>query len=96
MHVAFFVDVGQVWDKAQNFFFSVPDLRVTPGLGLRFTTPLGPVRVEAGYNGYGREAGRLFVETDTAIVFRRDGYSTPRPSSFFRRLTFQFAVGPAF
>jgi outer membrane protein insertion porin family/translocation and assembly module TamA len=95
MHVTFFVDVGQVWDKPR-LYYALGELRVTPGVGLRFTTPLGPVRIEAGYNGYQHEAGPLFFETASSITRIRDGYSTPRPSSFFRRLTFQFAVGPAF
>jgi outer membrane protein insertion porin family len=96
MHLTFFVDVGQVWDEAQGLYFSLGDLRVTPGVGLRFATPLGPVRIEAGYNGYAREVGPLYFETDSSIVRIRDGYSTPRPTSFFRRLTLQFAVGPTF
>jgi outer membrane protein insertion porin family/translocation and assembly module TamA len=96
MHLTFFVDVGQVWDEAQGLYFSLGDLRVTPGVGLRFSTPLGPVRIEAGYNGYAREVGPLYFETDSSIVRIRESYSTPRPTSFFRRLTLQFAVGPTF
>ena len=96
MHLSFFVDVGQVWDTEQGLYFSLADLRLTPGVGLRFATPLGPVRVEAGYNGYAREVGPLYFETDSSIVRVREAYSTPRPTSFFRRLTFQFAVGPTF
>jgi outer membrane protein assembly complex protein YaeT len=96
MHMTFFVDVGQVWDNPQGLYFSLGDMRVTPGVGLRFATPLGPVRVEAGYNGYENEPGPLFFETATTMERIREGYSTPRPTSFFRRLTFQFAVGPTF
>jgi outer membrane protein insertion porin family/translocation and assembly module TamA len=96
MQVTFFVDLGQVWDEPRGLYYALDDLRVTPGVGLRFITPLGPVRVEAGYNGYEHAAGPLFFETASSITRIRDGYSTPRPSSFFRRLTFQFAVGPAF
>lgn len=96
MQLTFFVDVGQVWDEAQGLYFSLGDLRVTPGVGLRFATPLGPVRIEAGYNGYAREVGPLYFETDSSIVRIRDGYSTPRPTSVLRRLTLQFAVGPTF
>ncbi len=96
MHLTFFVDVGQVWDEAQGLYFSLGDLRVTPGMGLRFATPLGPVRIEAGYNGYAREVGPLYFETDSSIVRIREAYSTPRPTSFLRRLTLQFAVGPTF
>jgi outer membrane protein insertion porin family/translocation and assembly module TamA len=96
MFLTFFLDAGQVWDKPGTMFFSVSDLRITPGVGLRFVTPLGPVRVEAGYNGYERQAGPLYLETPDSIVRVRESYSTPRPTSFFRRLTLQFAVGPTF
>ena len=96
MHLTFFVDVGQVWDQAQGLYFSLGDLRVTPGVGLRFGTPLGPVRIEAGYNAYPPQVGPLYFETDSTIVRIREGYSVPRPTSFLRRLTLQFAVGPTF
>src|SRR5207245_7966261 len=54
-----FVDVGQVWERGDTGT-TVSGLRVTPGLGLRFITPLGPVRLDAAYNGYPQEPGALY------------------------------------
>lgn len=53
-----FVDAGRVWNNTGNY--SVSGLRVTPGLGVRLVTPLGPFRVDVGYNGYAHEAGPAF------------------------------------
>jgi outer membrane protein insertion porin family len=44
---AAFVDFGQVWDTSSDT--SVSDLRFTPGIGLRYSTPIGPVRVDVAY-----------------------------------------------
>ena len=54
-----FVDVGQVWERGDTVT-TVSGLRVTPGVGLRFVTPLGPVRLDAAYNGYPPEPGPLY------------------------------------
>ena len=96
MQITLFVDAGQVWDRPEGFYFSLSSLRVTPGVGLRFATPLGPVRVDAGYNAYRPEPGALYFETDSTITRIRDSYSVPRPRSFVKRWVLQFAVGPTF
>jgi len=41
-----FVDVGQVW--AENDPTQFRDLEVTPGLGFRYFSPIGPIRVDVG------------------------------------------------
>ena len=51
-----FVDAGQVFDRSVRN----PGIRVTPGLGLRIFTPLGPVRFDVAYNPYRRVAGPLY------------------------------------
>ncbi len=96
MHLSFFVDAGGVWDHPNGLYFSLGQLRVTPGIGLRFITPLGPVRVDAGYNGYQPQSGPLYFETDTTITRIRESYVVPRPRSFLKRWVLQFAVGPTF
>lgn len=53
-----FVDAGRVWNNVGNH--SVGRLRVTPGAGVRLVTPIGPFRVDIGYNPYGYEAGPAF------------------------------------
>jgi len=46
---AAFADAGQVWNGNID---SIHTLRWTPGLGIRAFTPVGPVRVDIGYNPY--------------------------------------------
>ena len=103
MRVALFVDAGQVWELSGQT--SVHGIRVTPGAGLRFTTPLGPVRIDAAYNDYAAEAGDVYFLNTTNNSLRKltDNttgaditYAPPRPATFWRRVVVQFAVGQAF
>ncbi len=48
---AAFVDVGQVWPED----YDLRDLQVSPGVGLRYNTRLGPVRVDVAYSFRGLE-----------------------------------------
>lgn len=61
-----FVDAGRVWNSTGNY--SVSGLRITPGIGVRLVTPLGPFRVDVGYNPYSYESGPAFYlqERDVA------------------------------
>ena len=97
MRLAAFVDVGRVWQRGAEVL-SLDSLRVTPGIGVRFTTPLGPVRLDVAYNGYGAEAGSVYVEdTQGNLTLQPDPRpATPPPPGFRRRLVVQFAVGQAF
>jgi outer membrane protein insertion porin family len=63
-----FVDAGDAWGSRSAFQFDDPTLRtryhqhenlsprLSAGLGLRVTTPIGPIRLDYGY---GSEGGRL-------------------------------------
>lgn len=42
-----FADAGNVWNNAWDFNFG--DLRYDVGPGLRYLTPIGPIRVDVGY-----------------------------------------------
>jgi len=42
-----FFDTGNAWDESENFFDS---MRYSTGFGLRWLSPLGPLRLEWGYN----------------------------------------------
>ena len=42
-----FLDVGNVWSK--SFGFDLHDLRYAVGPGLRYQTPIGPIRFDVGY-----------------------------------------------
>jgi len=50
---ATFVDFGQVWPDPDNA--SLGDLVFTPGFGLRYSTPIGPVRLDLAYRPAARQ-----------------------------------------
>ena len=95
IQVAAFMDAGTVWERGGTGPGSRPALRFTPGAGLRFVTPLGPVRVDAAYNWHRLLPGPLYKVTPggelVRIVeeYRRAGRSG-------RGLVLQFSVGQAF
>lgn len=103
IRLGMFVDVGQVWERGSEVF-PITGLRVTPGAGVRFATPLGPVRVDAAYNGYPIEGGPLLYvpprkegQPPEPIVQIRDSYPPLRaPKTFWQKLVVQFAIGHAF
>ncbi len=103
VRLGLFVDVGQVWERGDTLT-PVSGVRVTPGLGLRFITPLGPVRLDATYNGYPQEPGPLYLlnttnKSLTAVTDTAGNQVTLRPTvprGFWRRVVVQFAVGQAF
>ncbi len=43
-----FFDIGNVWGKYQSW--DVNDIRQSVGLGIRWLSPMGPLRIEWGYN----------------------------------------------
>ena len=93
--LAAFVDAGEVYIR-QRDVLTLKSIRVTPGVGFRVLTPLGPVRVDVAYNGYAPESGVLWFSDGTNLTRVRNSYQQPRPSTFFRRLLVQFAIGQAF
>ncbi|MGH7529811.1 MAG: BamA/OMP85 family outer membrane protein [Gemmatimonadales bacterium] len=97
MRLGLFVDVGQVWERREELV-SLGDFRVTPGLGVRFSTPLGPVRIDAAYNGYPDERGPLLFQDSADQITRiRDVYPPlGARKTFWDRIVWQFAVGQAF
>lgn len=106
LRLASFVDVGQVWaagldSRTTQVPLAGGNLVVTPGVGLRITTPVGPIRLDVGYNGYGERAGPLYLalqdedEQLSDLILLRPRYA-PRASSFLDRLQIHIAVGQAF
>jgi len=93
LRLAAFVDAGGVWQRGAGNPGAV--IRVTPGVGLRLTTPLGAARLDVAYNPYNLQQGPLFqldtlgnltrVQDPASYVLKRKG-----------RLTFHVAVGQAF
>lgn len=50
---AAFVDAGNVWPTAREISFG--DLKYTPGAGIRYITPIGPLRIDVGRRMAGGE-----------------------------------------
>jgi len=70
---AAFLDAGQVWrDRAD---FDARDLTWTPGFGVRYFSPIGPIRIDVGYNPTGVE--RLSVVTTEVQHCPPDGPCEP-------------------
>ena len=99
MRLGVFVDAGQVWERGDEIV-SLRGMRVTPGAGVRFSTPLGPVRIDAAYNGYPNERGPLLYQaSDTASTITQIRPSYPpinAAKGFWQKIVVQFAVGQAF
>jgi len=56
-----FLDAGQVWTRdVGSPHFNVNQLDYTPGLAVRYFSPIGPIQLNAGYNRYGSRAGQAF------------------------------------
>ncbi|MGZ8391430.1 MAG: BamA/OMP85 family outer membrane protein [Gemmatimonadales bacterium] len=93
LRLAAFVDAGGVWQRGGNARTAV--IRVTPGIGLRVATPLGPARLDVAYNPYKLQAGTLFefdAVGNLTPVAGQGSYIQPRKGKF----TFHIAVGQPF
>ena len=91
LRLAAFVDAGGAWQRGDRD----PVIRVTPGVGLRVGTPLGPARLDLAYNPYRLQAGPLFQfdeNGDLTPVAGREEFVLDRDGRF----TIHFAVGQPF
>ncbi len=50
----YFIDYGNIWDKGQYFKFS--EIALAAGLGLRYETFVGPLRIDLGFKLYNPSA----------------------------------------
>lgn len=94
LDLAAFVDAGAVgvdpvWELTSQW-------RVTPGAGVRISTPVGPLRVDVAYNPYPSRRAPLYVQDfETGNLVERGTYRPPDPS-FWSRLQLHIALGQAF
>lgn len=92
LRFAAFVDAGGLWQRGATDVAPAV-LRLTPGIGIRVATPLGPARLDVAYNPYRLPSGPLFESTP-------NGELLPLPNPFVRdrgrRYTVHFSVGQAF
>ena len=93
LRFAAFVDAGGVWQREAAHSGSV--LRVTPGVGIRIATPLGPARLDVAYSPSRLQPGALF-QADTlgnlTPVPGQEGYVLARDHNY----AIHIAVGQPF
>ena len=78
LRYAVFVDAGEVWNRAGSTDAAstgFAKLHVTPGAGIRISSPVGAIRVDVGYNGYNRPKGNAYY------TFRGDDATGAAPSA---------------
>jgi outer membrane protein assembly complex protein YaeT len=99
--VAAFLDFGQVWETIDDRSALV----ATPGAGVRFRSPVGPLRLDVGYNPTGTELKQVVVVLDDGSIVEvpdpvpYDPFTYDDPSALtelWRRLRIQFSIGEAF
>lgn len=90
---AVFLDGGAVAERA--VLDAPSQWRFTPGVGLRLQTPVGPIRLDAAYNPYGRPVGDLYlIRADDSLVRHREDHAPS--ASFLQRIQLHLAVGHPF
>jgi outer membrane protein assembly complex protein YaeT len=92
IRLAFFVDAGSVWvrEPEANAPFRI---RITPGMGLRFNTPLGPARADIAYNPYDFPPGPLLGTTPSGdLTLLSDNFQRGRRRGY----TIHISVGQPF
>ena len=93
--LAAYVDIGRLWEQIGARI--VPgETYVTPGVGVQFSTPLGPMRVDAAYNRYPRQLGRLYLVEGDTLTEIPGGFQRDRGASVLSRMQFHFSVGIPF
>lgn len=90
--LAAYVDAGELWPLTSGS----PVSGVTPGLGLQLSTPLGPMRLDAAYNGYGRQRGPLYLISGGQLVPGPSDFRPKSGATFTSRIQWHFSVGLAF
>jgi outer membrane protein assembly factor BamA len=77
------------------------DGAVTPGVGIRYKSPVGPIRVDVGFNPGIAEDLPVYTAVTNAkgqqqIVALNSRRTYDPVQSFFDHLTFHFSIGQAF
>ncbi len=92
MRLALFVDAGTLYERGKTNLSPIR-VRVTPGVGLRLNTPLGPARFDVAYNGYDQPPGALYLQRlDGTLSLAQTDFVQKRKS----RLTYHFSFGQPF
>ena len=65
LETAVFADFGRIWMETQSGALS--RLEITPGVGIRYLSPVGPIRVDLGYQFRGAERLQVHHHADPSI-----------------------------
>ncbi|MFQ5530349.1 MAG: BamA/TamA family outer membrane protein, partial [Gemmatimonadota bacterium] len=96
-----FVDVGQVWQSLSER----SNLVATPGVGVRFRSPVGPLRLDLGYDPSGPADRPVVAVLERGDIqelnrtIRFDPFTDDNPGVLLelaRRLQVQVSIGEAF
>jgi outer membrane translocation and assembly module TamA len=82
MRGAAFLDFGQVWRAVENV--DPQQLAWSPGIGVRYFSPIGPIRVDVGYNPAGSE--RLTVLSTDVCDASQNPCGPIEPGGVYDRL----------
>jgi len=100
-HLVGFVDVGQTWASLTDRTSPI----ATPGAGMRYFSPIGPIRLDIAYNPSKPTllpvvavlADGSIQEVDVPYLYDPFTYDDPSAlTEFWRRLQLQLAIGEAF
>lgn len=96
---ALFVDAGQLRTRRSGEEGStvgdLSNLRITPGVGLRISSPLGPVRLDVAYNPYGPTTSQLYLQTRDQLILLDESFQ-PKEPTFWERFRVHISIGQAF
>lgn len=93
------------WGDVYNEITTLNEPAATPGAGVRFASPIGPIRLDLGYNTQGPRLREVVAELEDGslsqvplpVIYDPVGYDDPSLiTEIFRRLRIHFAIGQAF
>jgi outer membrane protein assembly complex protein YaeT len=96
---AIFVDAGQMRTRLStgegSTIGDLSNLRITPGVGLRISSPLGPVRLDVAYNPYDPQPSPLYLQTRDQLIELTSQFQ-PKEPTFWERFRIHISIGQAF
>lgn len=72
----------------------IDNLRITPGVGVRMPSLLGPIRLDLAFNPYAARTGPLYAQSGTDLTLVNASYQPQR--RFIDRLQLHLSIGQAF
>jgi outer membrane protein insertion porin family/translocation and assembly module TamA len=88
---AAFVDGGMITERSH---ISLGEFRITPGVGLRMPSMLGPIRLDIGFNPYAARISPLYRQAGDSLLLVDPAYRAPL--KWIDRLQLHLSIGQAF